>query len=60
MFARRPRSRLFYNAKGHSRYYQLFFQHIEALSSSPSVVAQEMIAKSKDTAVILTYTLKDE
>jgi hypothetical protein len=39
---------------------KLFFQHIEALSSSPSVVAQEMIAKSKDTAVILTYTLKDE
>ena len=39
---------------------KLFFQHIDALSSTPSPVAKEMIAKSKDTAGILAYTLKDE
>jgi hypothetical protein len=39
---------------------RLFFQHIDALSSDPSIVAKEMIDKSKDTAGILAYTLKDE
>jgi hypothetical protein len=39
---------------------RLFFQHIKELSSNPSVVAQEMIERSKDTAGILFYTLKNE
>lgn len=39
---------------------RLFFQHINALSNDPSPVAKEMIEKSKDTAGILAYTLKDQ
>ena len=39
---------------------RLFFQHIEELSSNPSIASKEMIEKSKDTAGILAYTLKNE
>jgi hypothetical protein len=38
----------------------LFFQHIDALSSDPSPVSKEMINNQKETFGIIASTLKDE